>query len=939
MRKIICALFGLVLSISAFADGQPVATKTDPRIPIPWWAIEVVVRDNVDNADLVSDLPAFAKKYDEIYNASPDKKLTTDDIWKICKAGKKIHISSICYERILLPVLDIINVIMFADACLDGTITGMKNGVPQCIDDVFITEYKYSENGKTKTRKSTKPYAENIVVPRYTAFGLAIEYIMNDGFKFENIRCTPKVEHDWINCTAWKDSSQYNYRYYTFKFAGTNSTSGSVENVSYGICAANKRISYYTGTGAYGCKDSCTQGVKETGSRFGVTTKTTPIGMLDRDNTGPKFCAIAKEDVIRSSLRKYPGYPEMTTAFGAIQTVLDVNLVNILETYVRAQDIDVRSFRCDWSPKHMNDRMLSEMYTNSDGSVHETGVPTSSQDILTCYINGIPVDFEFDDLYESAKSDLQIGRSGMKCLLMKRDIGGTATFDGANCKGPGKDQCLGYTDKNGNHVQGLNDVIPGGTHWDSDTGFCVFNDAASARRTDKIIKIAGGTAFVLAVTVASGGRSLLVLVAEVGGSLALDWSYEAINRFYEERPNKLATEFIHAAENCGLTDSDETKACSNKTCIKNMVGKFMASVGEIIGDGAGTLNDDQLKLFDGVNERINNCLTDAEIENAAKKSEILIEDQLISKVSTALMALGFIVCPSNVVGKLKNLKNTYRLLSRAKLKPVARVRESVRGAWHNRIRIDNTDLNKVNSISKELNKEHLVGFLEMDKGEQYIRIYGVKYDNIQNIRGIDFDDLKQYGVYNAKAGDYLLTGLVDNSGFFNRLNSVYNREIARINKTPVKIVDAGSIDGRAIVVVDVGGRNIPFYVSTGTAGKIDVPTGKWEVFWGIGGSGWFNKTIIEEITSHYGSEELRYIANTLDEVLGDPRNRLYLMSSKARAQQGAVGLIGDIDNMPGISTQSVNSGLKYIPNYSNKSGEPNMRNNIEDIKSYLRSLR
>lgn len=78
--------------------------------------------------------------------------------------------------------------------------------------------------------------------------------------------------------------------------------------------------------------------------------------------------------------------------------------------------------------------------------------------------------------------------------------------------------------------------------------------------------------------------------------------------------------------------------------------------------------------------------------------------------------------------------------------------------------------------------------------------------------------------------------------------------------------------GRMMVLARIGGRKVPFYLSTGKGGKADVPDGKWYPFFGIGADGWINKTGGKDMTSYYGSEELRQKAEELDRVLGDIRN-------------------------------------------------------------------
>jgi hypothetical protein len=83
------------------------------------------------------------------------------------------------------------------------------------------------------------------------------------------------------------------------------------------------------------------------------------------------------------------------------------------------------------------------------------------------------------------------------------------------------------------------------------------------------------------------------------------------------------------------------------------------------------------------------------------------------------------------------------------------------------------------------------------------------------------------------------------------------------------IIDLG---GRKIVLRDVNGVQVPFYLSSGLAGKKDVAAGKWYPILGIGPDGWINKGTQQEINDYYGSPELRAAAEELDATIGDIRN-------------------------------------------------------------------
>ena len=79
--------------------------------------------------------------------------------------------------------------------------------------------------------------------------------------------------------------------------------------------------------------------------------------------------------------------------------------------------------------------------------------------------------------------------------------------------------------------------------------------------------------------------------------------------------------------------------------------------------------------------------------------------------------------------------------------------------------------------------------------------------------------------------------------------------------------------GRKLIVADINGVRIPFYLSTGYGGKKDVPPGRWYPVFGIDPmSGWFNKTSGSEITSYYGNPDLKAVSEHLDNTIGDVRD-------------------------------------------------------------------
>lgn len=181
-----------------------------------------------------------------------------------------------------------------------------------------------------------------------------------------------------------------------------------------------------------------------------------------------------------------------------------------------------------------------------------------------------------------------------------------------------------------------------------------------------------------------------------------------------------------------------------------------------------------------------------------------------------------------------------------------------------------------------------------------------------------------------------LTYPIDNSQNMARLRQQIGKPITSIRGTPVVIEtmsDFGRVSGRAIVMVRVGNKKIPFYISSGSAGKTDVPTGKWEFFGGITAKGWFRKgSTIKEINNHYDSAELKQIADALDNKIGDLRDTELVLKTIGRQELNGLGKVATCQNAPAISLETINQSF---PKPVQRNG---FARDLDAIKNYLRSL-
>jgi len=144
--------------------------------------------------------------------------------------------------------------------------------------------------------------------------------------------------------------------------------------------------------------------------------------------------------------------------------------------------------------------------------------------------------------------------------------------------------------------------------------------------------------------------------------------------------------------------------------------------------------------------------------------------------------------------------------------------------------------------------------------------------------------------------------------------------------TPGPTSHAPIIDhaGRKMVVAKYHDVQVPFYLSSGKAGKDSenvhpedrVAAGKWYPFFGIGSDGWINKGNSDQINHHYGSPELEHIAKTLDEHIGDVRD------------DTSHPVVDHSYRAPGSEHQHVSFINSTMPN------EPAIHPNYEDVPKF-----
>jgi hypothetical protein len=146
------------------------------------------------------------------------------------------------------------------------------------------------------------------------------------------------------------------------------------------------------------------------------------------------------------------------------------------------------------------------------------------------------------------------------------------------------------------------------------------------------------------------------------------------------------------------------------------------------------------------------------------------------------------------------------------------------------------------------------------------------------------------------------------------------QDVGAAHQAESGVVQPGQIDpsfpffkiaNRIITMVNIGGRMVPFYISTGAGGKKNVKAGKWYPFFGFGpDDGWMNKGDQNQINDYYGNPELRAAAEHLDAAVGDLQKRTDIPVAYSFAKHPDWG-----DRFPGaINTDGLFDHLANVNN-------------------------
>ncbi len=474
MKKLFAVLFSILCILPCMAN-----------IHIRSEAVETVIKQKITDTD--AQIAALAEYIAQIKNAGTNAGIPASGVWSVCVAAgwdiKTQEGKSKC--------VDFGNALIkyanwnFRAVCGSDKFM-VERGTGYCIDNVFSNHVI----GGTK-------------VNRLTANGLVREYARvkfgdNNLVCSKGLRKTTLPPDDYIQCISMDKNIAYE-----FAFDSVTATNDSI--IASGLEEAICKIfdSKYSPSGvtldtAYSkgqtwpaaCETTdstiCSK-INETMSRFGRSAKIGTTGT----NANKHTACIINENTITS-------VDKLRTAFG-----IDNQVFKNAGIQLNA-NVSLKEQVCDYVRKNVtNPEIINCTCNDAPTAVYDwSGIVTEKDDVLTCTINGKPVDFLFDDLSESNKRIASGGTQGMSCIVS----GGT--YSGKRCIGLGEQQCNILRQSN------LTDCPEcKAAKWDKNTESCILPSSASAQNLQKGINISlivGGAVVGVALTVGAVGATTAV---------------------------------------------------------------------------------------------------------------------------------------------------------------------------------------------------------------------------------------------------------------------------------------------------------------------------------------------------------------------------------------------------------------------------------------------
>jgi hypothetical protein len=382
-------------------------------------------------------------------------------------------------------------------------------------------------------------------------------------------------------------------------------------------------------------------------SEFGMT-----VQCFDNMNSQP-YCKIQAK-TLSGKLRGFIFNNQTIIepdVFQSMQIVSTDEVQNYLRDYtmlkLATNGLIMRSFRCLSMPiSYKNINTLSDIIDDQD-------------DVLSCTVSYFDptadktykqtVDFLFDDMYEHGKNAASAGRAGLVCNAQ----GGSATTKGV---------CAGFTQEMCDAIR-INYNID--TRWDTDAGGCIMlsmeTDAQNKKITG-IVEAVGGVAIGILLLPATGGTSVVGVVAVIGGIVTIVATY--ISQSAASEIDAMFTASLLDANKCminqcgGVTTQNGQMVVKNKTssdciaCATSSVENLIKSVIEFKGEYGNNDANASAYLIDALYSVVSGTMQPICIEAVAQGVKQNDYVTIKRAADTAILIGTLISLGSGIAGKV-----------------------------------------------------------------------------------------------------------------------------------------------------------------------------------------------------------------------------------------------------------------------------------------------
>ncbi|MBQ2859307.1 MAG: hypothetical protein IJE82_03010, partial [Alphaproteobacteria bacterium] len=377
----------------------------------------------------------------------------------------------------------------------------------------------------------------------------------------DELVCSGKIDwthgnDDFTNCMSITSDDPY---YYTFRFDDlVESWDSTIEqSVKRTLC---EKIYRGTFTGNY-----CSNMVSSKADKLVKNAPAFSIIAKKVKDTQVKFESM---DQKYYTTQKINGIDPFAFYNGDIQLQANQSLKGIINAYLAMNlAYTISKFECNSNPFQVRSKI--------DGR----STQGTTDDVLTCYVNGTPVDFVFDDLSENWDTYSAGGYSNMSCVAV------SGNYDGDRCNYITQTDCTKIRDQVKNSMP--KDKLP---YWNATTETCEMPSAAAAQQLSKTIDntiMVGTVAVAIVVTAATAGTAGAVVLGtiEVAGGV--------IETIADNRIDTSVEDFLN-----------QSLKCQDPTCAEAMLRANLQRMADFSND----ITAARLNGVDGELERLANLI-------------------------------------------------------------------------------------------------------------------------------------------------------------------------------------------------------------------------------------------------------------------------------------------------------------------------------------------